>query len=165
MGAKAILVTLAALAAMVGVSLIAYRWQAKGQTAICQICGREVPRQTAFRLETAGGTINACCPTCAMHFMLHHPGDAQQAWATDFDSGRQIPAATAYYDEGGDVQYCTAHHAPVERGPLGLNTRVYDRCLPTLVAFKDHAQAEAYQKLHGGRVLTYAQALESVRSQ
>jgi hypothetical protein len=163
--AKYILFTIVALFAIVGGSLLAYRQVAVRRPATCQICGRDVPRQTGFRLETSGGTVVACCPTCAMHYMLHHPGTVRQAMATDFTSGRTIPAATAYYDEGGDVQYCTAHHPSVERGQLGVSTRVYDRCLPTLVAFKERSEAEAYQKLHGGRVLTYDQALESVRAE
>lgn len=165
MRAKPILVTVVALVAIVGVSLTAYRWEALRRPAICQICGREIPKQTAYRMDTATGTIKACCPTCAMHYMLHHPGTVHAAWAWDYGSGRMLPAATAYYDEGGDVQYCTARQPPVERGPQGISMRVYDRCLPTLVAFATRDEAEAYRRQHGGRVLTYDQALESVRNQ
>jgi hypothetical protein len=132
---------------------------------MCQVCGRDIPKQTAYRLDTAEGTIKTCCPTCAMHYVLHHPETVRQALATDFTSGRMIPAANAYYDEGGDVQYCTAHHPPVERGPQGVNVRVYDRCLPTLVAFAAREDAETYRQQHGGRVLTYDEALAAVRSQ
>jgi hypothetical protein len=97
--------------------------------------------------------------------MLHHPTSVRQALATDFASGRVIPAATAYYDEGGDVQYCTAGHPPVERGPQGVRRRAYDRCLPALVAFATRDEAEAYRKQHGGRILSYDQAVETVRTQ
>ena len=80
-------------------------------------------------------------------------------------TGQKIPASEAYYDEGGDVQYCTHGESSVQRTPEGASVRGYDRCLPTLVAFKERAQAEAYQKIHGGRVLTYAEAVESARAQ
>jgi hypothetical protein len=163
--AKPMLVMVVALAAIVGVSFLAYRWEAPRHPAICQICERDIPKQTAFRMDTSEGTIMACCPTCAMHFMLHHPEGVRQALATDFGSGRMISAATAYYDEGGDTQYCTAMHPPVERGPQGVSMRVYDRCLPTIVAFATADEAEAYRKLHGGRILSYEQALTSVRAQ
>jgi hypothetical protein len=76
-----------------------------------------------------------------------------------------IPATSAYYDEGGDVQYCTARHPPVERGLHGVRMRVYDRCLPTLVAFNTRQEAQAYQQQHGGRILSYAQALAAVKEQ
>jgi len=39
----------------------------------------------------------------------------------------------------------------------------YDRCLLMLVTFKTRAEAETYQKEHGGRVLNYAQAVQSVK--
>jgi hypothetical protein len=150
---------------MVGISVAAYRWEARQGPAICQICGRDIPEQTAYRLQTSEGTIRACCPSCAMHYMLHHPNTVRQAWASDFVSGRMIPAGTAYYDEGGDVQYCTASNAPIEREPQGIRVRVYDRCLPTLVAFASRDEAESYRRKHGGRILTYNEALESVRAQ
>jgi hypothetical protein len=165
MRGKTILVTLAALLAVVGVAVLAHRFEAPRQPAPCQVCGRPIPAETAYRMETAHGTIKACCPRCAMHAMLDHPGKVLRAWATDFGSRRMIPAETAYYDEGGDVQYCTRGHAPVERGPEGISQRVYDRCLPTLVAFATRDEAEAYRRQHGGRVLTYTEAVESVRNQ
>ena len=165
MRAKAILVTIAALAAIVGVSFLAYRWEAPRKPAICQVCGRDIHKQTAYRMDTTDGTIETCCPTCAMHYLLDHPGTVREAWTTDFASGRIIPAQSAYYDEGGDVQYCTAHHPPVERGLHGVRMRVYDRCLPTLVAFETQQEARAYQQQHGGRILTYSQALAAVEEQ
>ncbi len=162
---KPVLVTLAALAAIVGVSLVAYHWEAPQQPAICQVCGRVIPKETAFHLDTAEGTIDSCCPSCAMHYMLHHPGAVRKAMATDFTSGRMIAADKAFYDEGGDVQYCTLHKPPVERGARGVRTRVYDRCLPVLVAFASRQEADAYRQKHGGQVVDYQQALDIVRSQ
>lgn len=166
MRARSILLILAALAALAGLGWLTYRVTAPQRPVVCQICGRGVPRQTEFRIETARGALTACCPSCAMHYILDHPRDIRGARATDYSSGRMIDAHDAYYDEGGDVQYCTAHQPTVERGPAdGVRERVYDRCLPVLVAFANRAEAEAYQRQHGGRVLTYQQAIETVREQ
>ena len=159
------LITILALAAIAGASFSVYRWQASRSPALCQVCDRVIPKQTAYRLDTTDGSIKACCPACAMHFLLQHPGTVRESWASDFSSGRLIPAASAYFDEGGDAQYCTAHHPGMERGPQGVSTRVFDRCLPTLVAFATRDDAERYRHQHGGRVLEYSQALESLRSQ
>lgn len=165
MRAKPILVSIAAILAIVGVALLAYRWEAPRQPDLCQVCSRPIPQQTAYRMETAQGAIHACCPRCALHDMIDHPGRVRRAWATDFDSRRLIRAETAYYDEGGDVQYCTHGHELMEREPQGVRVRVYDRCLPTLVAFATRDEAETYRQQHGGRVLTYTEAVESVRTQ
>jgi hypothetical protein len=78
-------------------------------------------------------------------------------------SGRFIPAETATYVEGGDLAYCTMHSTPVERQPQGVSVRDFDRCLPSLVAFSTRHEAETFQKLHGGEVLEYSQAMESVK--
>jgi hypothetical protein len=164
MRAKFILLTLAALIALAGVGFVAYRWEAPKQPLLCQICGRDVSQQTEFRVDTAKGTLTACCPRCAMHYMLDHSGQIRGAHATDYAFGRLIDAQSAYYDEGGEIQYCTVHQPAIERGPEdSVRSRVYDRCLPVLVAFATREEAETYRQQHGGRVLTYEQALESVR--
>lgn len=164
MRTKSVLLTLVGIVALVGLGLASYRLMAPKRPLVCQICGRDVPKQTEFRIETTKGTLTACCPRCAMHYMIDHSGEVRGARATDYGSGHLVDARTAYYDEGGDVQYCTRHDPSMERGPNdGVRLRVYDRCLPVLVAFASRDEAEAYRREHGGRVLTYQQALESVR--
>ena len=165
MRAKPLLVTVAAILLAVGVGFLAHRWEGPKVPAVCQICGREISKQTAFRIETAHGTLYACCPRCAMHHIINHPGEARKELATDFKSGRLIPAKSAYYDEGGDVQYCTHQRPAIQRVPgQGVEMRVYDRCLPVLVAFASKDEAEAYRQQHGGQLVTYNQALQDVRS-
>ncbi|HEX5412807.1 MAG TPA: hypothetical protein VFZ27_13235 [Terriglobia bacterium] len=135
------------------------------QTAACEICGRGIMKQVEFRIETDHGAIDACCPACAMHHIINNPGEARKELATDFNSGREIPARSAYYDMGGDVQYCTRHDPAIQRLPgHGVEMRVYDRCLPTLVAFASKNDAEAYRQRHGGRVVTFDQAFEAAHS-
>lgn len=164
MRARSVVLTVVGLLTLAVVAWASYRVTASRQPLVCQICGRDVPKQTEFRIETRKGTLTACCPRCAMHYMLDHSGKIRAARATDYGSGRLIDARTAYYDEGGDLQFCTRHDPAVDRGPRdGLRVRVYDRCLPVLVAFASREEAEAYRSQHGGRVLTYRQALESVR--
>jgi len=152
------------VAVAIGVGFLVHRLESSKQPADCQICGRLISKQTEFRIETAHGTIYACCPRCAMHHIINHPGEARAEWATDFNSGKLILARSAYYDEGGDVQYCTRHDPALERAPdQGVKMRVYDRCLPVLVAFASKDEAEAYRQQHGGRVVTFEQALEDTR--
>jgi hypothetical protein len=158
------LITAAVVALVLGAGFLIYRSDFPRRPSTCQICGREIPKQTAFQILTAHGTIFACCARCAMHHMVGHPGEARNEWATDVDTGRRIPAQSAFYDEGGDVQYCTAQNPAVRRVPdQGMSVRVYDRCLPVLVAFATRDEAAAYRQQHGGRVITFGQALQGVR--
>jgi len=157
------LVTLLALAAIGGASYFAYRYEARPSPNFCNICNRPIHPGMSFLVQTAGHTERACCPRCGMHYALNHPGKVQKAWATDMNSGQLVSAETAYYDEGGNINYCAAHGEAVQRQPQGVSVRDYDRCLPTLVAFKTRAEAETYQKEHSGRVLNYSEALQSVK--
>jgi hypothetical protein len=157
------LVVALAVGSIAAVSFLSYHSATRRGENSCAICGRGLHSTVSYHLETAKGGVVACCPRCGMHEQLEHPGEVRSARATDLTTGGAIPAESAFYVEGGDIQYCTSAEKPVERLPQGESVRAFDRCLPTLVAFKARTDAEAYQARHGGRVLDYAQALESVR--
>lgn len=153
------------VAIVVGAAWLVHRELTPKQPAVCEICGRGIMKQVEFRIETAHGSIDACCPACAMHHIINNPGEARKELATDFDSGRLIAARSAYYDMGGDVQYCTRHNPAIQRMPgHGVEMRIYDRCLPVLVAFASKEDAEAYRQQHGGRIVTLDQAFDEARS-
>ena len=157
------LLTFLALMAIGGASYLAYRYETRSSPNFCNICNRPIHAGMAFLVQTDGHTEHACCPRCGMHYAVNHSDKVQKVWATDLNSGESIPGETAYYDEGGNIDYCAAHGEAVQRQPQSVSVREFDRCLPTLVAFKTRGEAETYQKEHGGRVLTYAEAVQSVK--
>jgi hypothetical protein len=161
---KDAIITAGALAAMAAVGLWSYRSVTRPPQDLCRVCNRVLHAGVTYRLELASGTENACCPRCGLHYQIEHPGAVKKAWATDLDSGEFIPAEAAFYVEGGDIVYCAVHSAALERQPQGVSVREFDRCLPTLVAFRTQQEAETYQHQHGGRVLNYLQALERVKA-
>jgi hypothetical protein len=162
---REIVVSLTALLAIGVASFWGYRYEQRRETAaMCPFCSRMVHPVTAYRLQVGNHVVAACCPRCGMHAQQNQAqGATGMAWATDVNTGENVPAESATYVEGGDVEYCTHGDQPMTRDPHGVSTREYDRCLPTLVAFKTQQEAEAYQRQHGGRILTYSQALASVR--
>ncbi len=162
---KNIAAVVIALLSLGAAAYFTYRHIQKPAEQACSFCERRIHQGVAYRLAFGDGLRVACCPRCGMHYTREHPGAVEAAFATDFTSGKAIPARSGYYVEGGDAQYCTMHEAPVQRAPEGISIRAYDRCLPSLVAFRTLQEAEAYRRAHAGRVLTYDQALESVRTQ
>ena len=128
---------------------------------MCPFCDRMVHPVTAYRLKVGDRVVAACCPRCGMHAQVN----LIQGKPDGANTGERVPAEAAAYVQGGDVQYCTHGNEPMAREPHGVSMRQYDRCLPTLVAFKTQQEAEAYQQQHGGQVLSYAQALAGVREQ
>jgi hypothetical protein len=167
MKAREIVVTLVALFVIGVTSFFAYRYEQRRETAgLCPFCDRMVHPITAYRLKVGDHVVTACCPRCGMHAQVSQKqGTSGPAWATDVNTGESVAAESATYVEGGDVQYCAHGDQPLAREPHGVSMRKYDRCLPALVAFKSLQEAESYQQRHGGRVLSYSQALASVREQ
>jgi hypothetical protein len=164
MKAKEFWITALALAAIAAVSVLAYRHVTRPSQDLCQVCERSLHHGVNYRLEMADGTSEtACCPRCGMHHQVERPESVTKAWATDLPTGESIAAESAYYIEGGDVEYCTMHEGRVQREPQGVAVRAFDRCLPTLIAFRTQQGAEAYRGQHGGEVLTYQQAVERVK--
>ncbi len=153
------------LLAVTGVGYYSYHRVARASVT-CDICGRSVEthHQSSMVLKN-GRTEHACCPRCALHYGLNHEGQVASLWVMDRLTGSRIRADNAFYVEGSDDHSCIP---PSETPPHDLNVdyvRKYDRCIPGLVSFSDEDAAHAFQAEHGGRVLTYAQAIQSVKQQ
>ncbi len=130
----------------------------------CEICGRAVHAVHHATVEMKSGRrVQACCPRCAMHYRLNTPGKVMQVLVADNVTGRAIEAQKATYVEGSDVEPCMSASESVPREPGVEYTLKYDRCLPSLLAFRDESEAREFQRQHGGHVLSFAEAEESVR--
>jgi hypothetical protein len=133
----------------------------------CEICGRGIHAgHEATLLMQDGKKIHACCPRCALHRVEHGFPKPVQMAVTDRISGREMRAQDAFYVEGSDELVCIPPSAAVPpRQPPVEYERAFDRCSPSLIAFKDEAAARDFAQVHGGRILSYGQAIESVRTQ
>jgi hypothetical protein len=69
----------------------------------------------------------------------------------------------AFIVEGSDEMPCVPESATPPREPGIEYRRAYDRCVPSLMAFKEEGAARKFIAVHGGRLLSYGQVVESVR--
>jgi nitrous oxide reductase accessory protein NosL len=130
----------------------------------CDVCGRELhPGMHAAVSLVERKHIDACCPRCALHFAASEPEQVARITVEDGNTGEPIAAQDAMYVEGSDARPCASAVESTPREPGVPYERIFDRCLPTLVAFKTQADARAFQKAHGGRLLSFAAASERVR--
>jgi hypothetical protein len=163
MSLRSSLVSLLLVAATAGAGYLAYRRFVLPPHG-CEVCGRGLHpgMESTVQLEN-GRDIHTCCPRCALH--SEQTGAAKGAVVTveDYDTAERVPAAVALYIEGSDVEGCAMSGETAPREPGVPYERTFDRCLPTLSAFKSESRARAFQERHGGRLLTYSQARESVR--
>jgi hypothetical protein len=134
-----------------------------GGKQLCDICNREMHPEAAFTtVGDHGAARRTCCPRCGLRAVLVHGGRAVQA--TDFATGKPIPAKTAVYLEGSDIMECCSTSG--FRAAEGTYQVIeFDRCMPSLVAFSSREEAEGVRQKHGGEIITFDQARQSVERQ
>jgi hypothetical protein len=130
---------------------------------ICEVCRRELHPTASFLTSAANGARKlTCCPRCGLHYALTHGGRAIEA--TDFATGKTIPAEKAVYLEGSDIMECCS--TPGMRANEGTYQDIqYDRCVPSLLAFSRGEDAETVRLKHGGRLISFEEAKQSVSRQ
>jgi hypothetical protein len=157
---------------IVGLAVIAFAvlagylvWSGKvaGGKPICQVCHRELHDAAAFTIALEnGGRQRTCCPRCGLRVVILEGGRAIDA--VDFRTARKIPAADAIYLEGSDIMECCS--ATGFRTEEGTYSDIhFDRCMPSLLAFARREDAEAVKKDHGGRIIGFEEARQSVAGQ
>jgi hypothetical protein len=130
---------------------------------MCEVCQRQLHHGAAFVTSAANGARKlTCCPRCGLHYARTHGGRAIEA--TDFATGKTIPADKAVYLEGSDIMECCSTSG--RRADEGTYEDVhYDRCMPSLVAFSKFEDAELVRRKHGGRVISFPEAEQNVSRQ
>ncbi len=149
------------LSALVGY----YVWTGRiaGGQPLCDVCKRVIHPATSFRIAEANGAIKAtCCPRCGLTSVIKNGGKVLDA--VDFSSQRRIAAADAIYLEGSDIMECCSSTG--FRADEGSYQEIdYDRCMPSLLAFARREDAEAVMQKHGGHIISFEEARQSVLRQ
>jgi len=127
--------------------------------AQCAQCGRMECRNMAFTVHLQGGKqVETCCARCGLHYLQSERPAVESLTARDFDGAGEIDATRAFYVDGSDVTPCLAAGKPPLRDASGCCADpVYDRCLPSLIAFRSKQAAEAFAREHGGAVRAFAE--------
>jgi hypothetical protein len=116
----------------------------------CEICRRDIhPRVRAMVGLADCGQVLACCPRCALHYQAESGKAIREIRVTDYAGGGLLPFAEAFLVEGSDETPCL-HHPPVTDPAQAPMQVCYDRCMPSLIAFRTAAAAHAFADEHGG---------------
>lgn len=109
----------------------------------CSICGMDVFEKMLTRVEIVlpDTTVYACALGCASAIMEKHPPKKYRAFVYDCESGKPIVAQDAYFVFGSRL-------TPVRA------------MLPSL-AFLLEKDAERFQKIYGGTILTGTESIET----
>jgi len=149
------------LAALLGYFVWAGR--IAGGKPVCEVCKRVIQTATSFRIARADGSMQAvCCPRCGLAAVIQNGGRVFDA--VDFTTKKRIEAAGAIYLEGSDIMECCMSTG--FRSDAGAYEKMaYDRCMPSLLAFARSEDAEMVRQKHGGNILSFEEARQSVRRQ
>ena len=119
----------------------------------CWICQREVHDSVRTTLTLGSGkSVVACCPRCALHYQEEPASKVREILVTDYGGGGSLSFLKAFLVEGSDETPCLRHHQAMtdeSRTPMQI---CYDRCMPSLIAFKQETAARAFAAEHGGTV-------------
>ena len=150
---------------LVGVALAAIVAACSRHAAECGQCGRAECRNLAFDIHLKNGkVVQTCCPRCGLHYLDDEHPEVASLGVKDFDTAKRLDAAAAFYVEGSDVHPCSAMGGPEPMDERGCCMKtVYDRCLPSLLAFASRQKAEAFANDHGGSVKTFAELKVATR--
>jgi hypothetical protein len=130
----------------------------------CKLCAEEIHEGMQYTVvQSDGGKIKTCCPTCGLHLQIHDADKVRSAYATDYATGKTIDAIRAVYVEGSDVHHCDPQRT-MRNETGGIYTMDWHRCDPGLVAFTSRQAAAIFQAQHGGRIMSFEEAKQVVKT-
>lgn len=118
---------------------------ADAQREECSVCGMWIDLYMKTRhvitLED-GSSESFCSIACASKYIKGHEGNISRVMAADFNTRELVNAEEAFYLSGSDVP-----------GVMTYTSRI---------AFSTQKAADAFQKKHGGSIITFDQALREL---
>jgi hypothetical protein len=146
------------LAALLG--YLVWAGRIAGGKPVCEVCKRVIHTETSFRIARPDGSMRAvCCPRCGLASVIQNGGRVLDA--VDFTTKKRVGAAEAIYLEGSDIMECCTNTG--FRSDEGAYQKMeYDRCMPSLLAFAGREDAEVVRQKHGGQIISFEEARQSV---
>jgi hypothetical protein len=120
------------------------------EPAHCWVCQREIHPQVAATLTLGNGKkVPACCPRCALHYQEEPGNRVRRITVSDYAGNGTLPLSEAFLVEGSDETPCVHHPAVMDESKSPMQV-CFDRCMPSLIAFRTRETAQRFQSDHGG---------------
>jgi hypothetical protein len=153
-----------ALLAIVAGLLVFGEWNLNRQSEeVCGFCARHIHRQAGVIAEIDGKRHHVCCAHCAVTEGLQEHKPVKLIEVTDYNSGRKLDPAHAWYVDGSRVVAC-AHDMTRMDDMKQVQTAMFDRCSPGTFAFATHDDADAFAVKNGGVVRSLGEMLAGVNA-
>ena len=135
----------------------------KKSQEVCSICARHIHKQAGVIAEIGGKRHHVCCAHCAITegFQEHKP--VKLVEVTDYNSGRKLDPAHAWYVDGSRIVACT-HDMTRMDDMKRVESTTFDRCSPGTFAFATQKDADSFAATNGGLVESLGEMLAGVNA-
>lgn len=132
----------------------AWRWWNDSHPGHCSVCHRPEHSDSLVKAKPEGeSAFDACCLSCVLSYQRQTGKTVRVLSVTEHETGRAIDPRGATFLVGSEVSPC--QHDMVHFGDDKSMADIrWDRCLPSILAFASHDEAEAFRGRHGGELRT-----------
>ncbi len=159
-------VSIAAIGLLVIVAglLVAGEWTLHRRSQqVCGICQRHINPKSGVIAEVGGHRRNVCCAHCAVTEGLQERKPVRLIEVTDYNSGRKLDPAQAWYVDGSRIVACE-HDMTAMNEMKQVQQISFDRCSPGTFAFATRADADTFATANGGVVRNMNEMLAAVNA-
>jgi hypothetical protein len=128
------------------------------QARVCSMCDRPLHGGSWVVAEIDGESQRFCCAACALWAERQTGAEVEIAEVADYDSGAMIDPSEATFVVGSRVNHCLQQHSVFDSSRTALDSAKetgsleFDRCSPSILAFRGRAAAERFVDQEGGRL-------------
>jgi len=151
-------IVLAAAAAVIGYA--GWHMLRVEQASVCAACARPLHLQTQVDAQADGEAVHFCCLACAFRDQEQTGRETEVIRLHDHATGEPLEPEEAVLVAGSRVNYCMRHQ-PLLGEHKETSRLEYDRCAPSILAFRSRAAARAFADANGGAVMSFEQVRRS----
>lgn len=148
--------TLVAVPTLTALGYASWRYLKHKDEHTCRACSRPVHAQTRTIAAIEGKRGVYCCLACALseHQQLGLP--VQIVELADYLGGPAMMPSDAFLVQGSEINPCKGHDTPVTMDKQPMHSH-FDRCSPSMLAFRDRKSAQTLAAEHGGQVIAFSE--------
>jgi hypothetical protein len=121
----------------------------------CQMCRRPAHAESRSVASVNGREGSFCCLACALAAVEQGAKSLKIALIVDYESKARLDPERAFLVRSSDVNPCAHRHSIFDASKRASQV-AYDRCSPSVLAFRSRTSAERFMASHGGALVTLA---------
>ncbi len=146
--------TVAAVVIAIALGYAGFKLYRGTQPEQCYACRRPIHAHSRTVAMDKGRVRVFCCPACALTEHEQEGKPVRVTALTDFLTGAKLSPDTSFIVKGSDVNMCARTHELIDSEKRAADVQ-YDRCSPSLLAFRRREDAAAFLREHGGQVVRF----------